>query len=350
METSAAPTTPSPGQPATPVLPQDGKAPSPSPRAPARGNGPRSTGDQLADAANAALHATSQDATEGVQDSTEASDTDSQGSESTETGTGDESMHEVTIDGKKSKVTLAELKRGYGHNKVATQRLQEAAQIREQNKKFSGIFESIRSTPENFWQLGDALGLDTRKMAAEIVLQEMRRESLTPEQRELEDLREFKKTQETERQKAERERAEREASESEVANLERTADSYASFFESKNMSPNLDFQERFLTLLVASYDRPEGPMKMEEAYARTQKWEQRQKASKWDNLTEDEIASMPANVRSTLRKSDVAAMRRSGPQGRPAPQKSVAAPVPPQGTVSTSDAFDSIRQQLLGRK
>jgi hypothetical protein len=254
--------------------------------------------------------------------------------------------HEITIDGKKTKVTLAELKRGYGHMKVATQRLQEAATIRKQNEQFSGIFEQIRTNPENFWELGTALGLDTKTMAAKIVLDEMRRESMSPEQRELEELRNQKNQWESERQREQRERQEREAAESEVANLQQTGESYATFFESKGISPTLEFQERMLTYLVSSFDSPQGPMTMEQAFERAQKWEQKQKSSRWQNLTDAEIAQLPPEIRSRFRKADVAGMRRPGTTQR-APAQPPQSPVVSDKPASVSETFDSIRAQLM---
>lgn len=271
-----------------------------------------------------------------------------QGQENGEKQNPDAAEHEITVDGKKVKVSLAELKRGYGHMKVATQRLQEAAGIREKNKQFSGIFDSIRTNPENLFELGASLGVDIKSMAAKVVLEEMRRESLSPEQLELEELRKDKQTRESEKQREQRERQEREATQNEVANLERTGESYAQFFESKGMSPNLAFQERMLTTLVASYDRPGGPMTMDEAFARTQKWEEKQKASRWENLSDDDLAKLPPEVRSRLRKADVAGMRRLGTASR-APAQPTQAPTVPDTPVSVSEAMDGIRQQLLKR-
>jgi hypothetical protein len=273
-------------------------------------------------------------------------DAGEQGQENGEAKSPDLEEHEITIDGKKTKVSLAELKRGYGHMKVATQRLQEAATIRKQNEQFSGIFDSIRTNPENFWELGTALGLDTKTMAAKIVLDEMRRESMSPEQRELEELRNQKNQWESERQREQRERQEREAAESEVANLQQTGESYASFFESKGVQPTLEFQERMLTYLVSSFDGPNGPLTMEQAFERAQKWEQKQKSSRWQNLTDAEIAQLPPEIRSRFRKADVAGMRRPGTTQR-APAQPPQSPVVSDKPASVSETFDSIRAQLM---
>lgn len=364
METSSAPTAPA----TTGASPVPSATPGAQPQR--QGGQPRRNatpppGDSLSAAANAALRGgqggdgTADATPDGAEDLGDGDTPDGMPDDGTqgdgqETGEQKESdpnaeLHEVTIDGKKTKVSLAELKRGYGHMKVATQRLQEAARVREQNQRFSGIFESIRNNPAHFWELGSALGIDVDSVAATRVLEAMRRESLTPEQRELEDLRKWKQDGDSEREQSEAERKRQEAAQAEVANLERVGNDYATYFESKGVTPTLDFQERMLSYLVASYSRPEGPMSMDEAFTRAQRWEERQKASRWENLSDEDLKRLPPNVRQKFRQADVASMKRPG-----AAQRATAQPTPPPTVpdkpMTTSEAFDHMRQQLIQRQ
>lgn len=364
METTSAPTA-SATTGASPV-----PSANPGAQLPRQGGQPRRpltppSGDSLSAAANAALRGAqggdgtadaTPDGAEGpgdgdTPDGMPDEGTQGDGQETGEQGDSDPDagLHEVTINGKKEKVTLAELKRGYGHNKVATQKLQEAARIREQNQRFSGIFENIRNNPAHFWELGSALGIDVDSIAATRVLEAMRRESLTPEQRELEDLRKWKQEGDSEREQSEAERQRQEAAQQEVANLERVGNDYATYFESKGVTPTLEFQERMLSYLVASYSRPEGPMSMADAFARAQRWDERQKSSRWENLSDEDLKRLPPHVRQKFRQADVASMKRPG-----AAQRAPAQPTPPLAVpdkpMTTSEAFDQMRQQLIQRQ
>lgn len=89
--------------------------------------------------------------------------------------------YKVKIDGAESEVDEQELIRGYQLRKVSDSRLQEAMQARKQSEEF------VRLLKDNPIQLlsDPRIGVDIKKLAEDFLLEEIKKEQMSPDQREL---------------------------------------------------------------------------------------------------------------------------------------------------------------------
>lgn len=124
----------------------------------------------------------------------------------------------VKIDGSESDIALEEAIKNYSHKSAAHKRFEEAAELRKQTaQERAQLEEAIKylqdpSTAKNV--LRKYLGDDGfEKLAHDVVLERIQRESMTPEEierhkekSELEELRKFKSQREEETKKAERQK------------------------------------------------------------------------------------------------------------------------------------------------
>jgi Asp-tRNA(Asn)/Glu-tRNA(Gln) amidotransferase A subunit family amidase len=122
------------------------------------------------------------------------------------------------INGKWVEVSSDELWKHYGLEQTARERLQEAARIRKEAEEMQASTASerdqlaqflyeLKKRPETAFELLSEMGHDAKKIAKQMVLREMEWERMTPEQKELEELRQYKQQQDQllERQKEEEE-------------------------------------------------------------------------------------------------------------------------------------------------
>jgi hypothetical protein len=95
-------------------------------------------------------------------------------------------LYKVKIDGAEVDVDEAELLRGYSHQKAASREMQQAKKQREMAE---AVIEDIRTNPRNAFS---KLGVDARAFAEALLREEMEEAMLSPEQKEMRDLRKFK--------------------------------------------------------------------------------------------------------------------------------------------------------------
>lgn len=124
--------------------------------------------------------------------------------------------HKVKIDGEEVEVDDDTLLRDYQLAKASHKRMQEAAETRkqaeEQIAQIRALAEQTRQDPRNLFK---ALGLDAKQFAEALLAEELENELLSPEEKELRELRNWKKQNEMER--AEKEEAEKKRKAEELA-------------------------------------------------------------------------------------------------------------------------------------
>jgi len=117
----------------------------------------------------------------------------------------------VKVDGKEEEVTLDDLIRGYSLGKAGQKRFLEAS---EKEKRANSVLEAFKNDPRGAAAkaLKEFGGVELRDMAIELLaeehrglMEEERIKSLSPEARELEELRKFKGQQEDAKKKADAE-------------------------------------------------------------------------------------------------------------------------------------------------
>ena len=107
----------------------------------------------------------------------------------------------LKVNGREVKVTADEAKRRLQMEMAAEERFKQAS---EQSKLVQQFVDTLKSDPMSILT-NPELGINFRELAEDYLSKQIQREMLPPEQRELEDLREFKRSQEEQRQLAEQE-------------------------------------------------------------------------------------------------------------------------------------------------
>lgn len=118
--------------------------------------------------------------------------------------------YKVKIEGNEQEVDEDELVAGYQSRKASQRAWQEAAQVR---KQITETFRKIKVNPiEGLQELlkHPELGIDLRQVAKDMLVSEIEREQMTPEQRELADTRKELEAYRREKEEAERARVDEE--------------------------------------------------------------------------------------------------------------------------------------------
>lgn len=105
-------------------------------------------------------------------------------------------MYKVKIDGIESEVDEAELLRGYGHSQAANKRMAEAKEQRSQAEEVLRIFK--QDPTKAFTKLG----VDVKQWAEQVLRQEMEDAMLSPQEKELRELRAMAQDMKTKEQEA----------------------------------------------------------------------------------------------------------------------------------------------------
>lgn len=90
----------------------------------------------------------------------------------------------VKLDGQEREVDLDTLIKGYQLEQVSHKRLQEAAKERQLAQQAKALFEEMRQNPARLWDVAKQLGHNPYDLAANIMLEAIEEQNLTPEQKE----------------------------------------------------------------------------------------------------------------------------------------------------------------------
>lgn len=117
--------------------------------------------------------------------------------------------YKLNADGEELEVDLNELKRGYAHQKAANKVFQEGQTA---VKQAQALVDAMRD-PDKFFEIAKRLGHDTRKISESYLARQLEDDMLTPQERELRELKAYKQSREQAEEDAKREKEEREISE-----------------------------------------------------------------------------------------------------------------------------------------
>lgn len=128
--------------------------------------------------------------------------------------------HKVKINGEEKEIDYATLRRDYQIKAAADKKFKDAAEAR---KKAEDIMELLRKDPKKALSHPD-IGIDLTEFAENIIVEHLEQASMTPEQKELSELRRFKEQQE----KAAAEKAAQEAESQEDAEVQALVEQFES--------------------------------------------------------------------------------------------------------------------------
>src|SRR5512138_624677 len=111
--------------------------------------------------------------------------------------------YRLKVDGEEIEVDETELTRGYSRAKAANKKFEEAASMR---KDMQSLLTQLKNDPLSVLT-NPALGVDFKRIAEDFLIEQLRQEQMTPEQRAIADkdrqLEQFKRTEEMRQKQAE---------------------------------------------------------------------------------------------------------------------------------------------------
>jgi len=232
-----------------------------------------------------------------------------------------EKLYEVVVDGKNQKVTEKELLKGYSHGSAASKRMQEAAEL---TKTSQGVFDVLNNSRDlkGFLALAETLGVDYKKYAQELVLQDLHYESLTPQERRLHDL---ENENSSFKSKAEKQKEAEEKKEHEIS-YEKAAtqidENFTDFFQSIKVKPDYATVARMAELCMADL-KNDRDFDLAKAYQKVQS----EDAKRAPSILEKLIASgkIPPELLKQIRDYDLKELKKTRstpvPLANPVPSK-----------------------------
>ena len=265
----------------------------------------------------------------------------------------------MKVNGKEVEVSIEELKKRYEHAQAANEKFQKAAEIQKQYQqsqqeiqKVKGVFEQLQKSPQAFFELADALGVDLDKVAHEHVLKQYKLASMSDEERKYYDMEQKIKQYETERERMQR--LEQERNHESLAQTARVElqDELVNFFTNKQVTPTPEMMERVLSdvALFANDTNISLSEAIKRAYDRHESLMSRLERQALEKAIK--TGQVPDELRTQFRKADVEKLGnpfRSKQDSRP-PSENRTNQRPAAKPVSTTDDyFKRLEQKYHGR-
>lgn len=266
--------------------------------------------------------------------------------------------HKVKVNGKEVEVSIEELKKRYEHAQAANEKFQKAAEIQKQYQqsqqeiqKVKGVFEQLQKSPQAFFELADALGVDLDKVAHEHVLKQYKLASMSDEERKYYDMEQKIKQYETERERMQR--LEQERNHESLAQTARVElqDELVNFFTNKQVTPTPEMMERVLSdvALFANDTNISLSEAIKRAYDRHESLMSRLERQALEKAIK--TGQVPDELRTQFRKADVEKLGnpfRSKQDSRPPSENRAHRPAA-KPVSTTDDYFKRLEQKYHGR-
>lgn len=178
----------------------------------------------------------------------------------------------VKVDGEELEVDEQTLLKDYELKQASHKRMEEAARLRKQAQEESSQIKALLAqAKEDPSVVLKALGLEPRQWAESLLTKQLELELLSPEERELRELREFKKRQEDERTQIEQERAKKKQQELTLQAEAEIESEVVDALKASGLKPTPRTVARVAEIILASLEA-EGPrIKATDALTRLQR-------------------------------------------------------------------------------
>jgi hypothetical protein len=246
--------------------------------------------------------------------------------------------HKAKVDGKDFEVDYDELVNGYGHNKAANERMQQAAEARKRadakEKALVDALNNWKTNPDNAFKSLEKLGIDVDDYAHKRVLKKMEYELMSEEERERYHEKEELSQYRTEKQKQKEADDKRQLQERRNKSLTDLETNILSHIEKtgKKFSPEL--VGKAVDHIISALEEGQ-EIGVEEAFKRAEGWYQKTSSSIFNTELKSLIAKgeIPKELADMVRKADIAQVR-----GQP-PKRTPMAETQPKLTANTVDDF-----------
>lgn len=237
--------------------------------------------------------------------------------------------YKVVVDGRETEVDHDELIKGYGHNKAANEKMRQAAELQKQVNQFlNELKENPRAVDKLLKQVGSQKDFDT--LAHEHVMEKLKYEMMTPEERDRYDFEQKRTAWEKERDSEKAQKTEKDLQAYKDQVSQKTEGDMLEFYQGLGEVPNPQLVGRAIEYMIAAHDARR-PITIQRAHELATKDFSHLETSVFDTKLQKMIASgqIPPELAKAVRAADTKAMRgepigsvsqRSEPQ-RPKGQK-----------------------------
>lgn len=163
--------------------------------------------------------------------------------------------YKVKIDGQELELPPEELIKGYQLNQASQKRFQEASQLKQQADQQMEMLQFAKSNPIEFFR---ATGLNAKSFAEQVLLQELEESMLSPEEKELRDLKQWKSNYEMQLAKQQEEQQQAQYSLLEEQTAQELESEILEVLSANNMKPTPKNIARVAEYLLASIDDSTG--------------------------------------------------------------------------------------------
>lgn len=174
----------------------------------------------------------------------------------------------VKVDGQELELSQEELTRDYQMRQSSEKRFQEAARLKQEaNEQFEAL-KFARENPKEFFKV---TGVDAKAFAEALLLEELEESLLSPQEKELRELKKFKSKIDQEEQSKKLEKEKFEYSQLEQQQAEQLESEILEVLSANNMKASPQNIAKIAEYLLASLDEQGNRMHAKDAYARVQK-------------------------------------------------------------------------------
>lgn len=254
------------------------------------------------------------------------------------------------IDGKEVELTGEEILNLKSLEQASQERFQQAAKkmkeaeaLSERAKRadvFDQFIEYAKKDPRAIWEFAEQFGHDPRKLAGDLLSEIYEYEKMTPEQRELAELRKYRESQEAERERSKQTEAERQQAQLEESYASRLNDEFEAFFKEQGTKPD-PLTVKFIVGYLNNAAEEGKDMTVKEAYQRVLGTVNSYKDSWIDNLSASDLDRYP-KLREMVRNTDLAKVQSQHVPGRKPPSGAQEARPASKKVLGTDNYFEKL--------
>jgi hypothetical protein len=192
----------------------------------------------------------------------------------------------VKVDGHDLEVSQEELVRDYQMRQASQKRFQEAAQLKQEAQEQMEALKFAKENPIEFFR---ATGVNAKEFAEKVLLQELEESMLSPEEKELRELRNYKSKLEQEQKQRLTLQQEQQRLAREQQTAQELENEILEVLTASNLKPNPRNIAKVAEYLLASLDENGNRMHAKDAFQRVQMNSRKEVAEHIADLTPEEI-------------------------------------------------------------
>ena len=259
--------------------------------------------------------------------------------------------YKVRVDQEELEVDEDELKRGYAHNKAASKRMEQAAELRKQYERevqiakgFEQWIDNVKNNPEAVFSLLEQLGHNPDDLAMKRAAERLKYEYMSEnERRAYDNERELSRYRELEQRREMEQR--QQAEQAILAKARETVESeFVEFFTQQKIQPTASVLARIAELKLGAAQAGRN-LSVAQAYERVKAEQQRARLDLLANLSEEDLKGLSKEQLQKLRQQDLRAFN----QGRRPTSQQASAPAKKPQAMSTDDFFKMKDKQFSKR-